>query len=182
MSIHKSPIFEHQKLAWPHCREIHFSLRSVQRQGGTLTHMESPFALPIHIDYRPPASLLILLTIIHAGALVCLLSVSLSLGSKVLLTLIMFCSYLIYTRRYIRARRKPVELMLRPDNEWRLVDRSRGDPHWSRMTLIPGAFVHPRLVVLNLRGPPGKYAFLLTPENVEGNCLRRLRVRLRYPG
>lgn len=33
MSIHKSPIFEHQKLAWPHCREIHFSLRSVQRQG-----------------------------------------------------------------------------------------------------------------------------------------------------
>ena len=123
-----------------------------------------------------------LLTFIHTGALVCLLLPVFPLWSKGVLALIVLCSYLIYTGLYIRARRNPVELILSPDNEWRLVDRSRRDHNWSRMTLIPGAFVHPRLVVLNLKGAPGKFAFLLTPENVESNCLRRLRVRLCYPG
>ena len=144
--------------------------------------MENPFILPIHIDYRPPGSLLILLTVIHAGSLACLLLPAIPLWLKWLLALIALCSYLIYTGIYIRARRNPVELILRPDNEWRLLDRSRRDHHWIRMKLMPGALVHPRLVVLNLRGAPGKYAFLLTSENVDGDCLRRLRVRLCHPG
>jgi len=143
--------------------------------------MDSPFTLPIRIYYRPPGSLFVFLSLIHVASLLYLLSLALPPWSRVLLALIILCSYTVYTRDFIRARHKRVELILQPDNEWRIVDLNRSDLDSCKMTLIPGAFVHPLLVVLKLRGPLGHYTFLLTCENMDADSLRRLRVRLLYP-
>lgn len=143
--------------------------------------MDSPFTLPIRIYYRPPGSLIVFLSLIHVVTLLYLLSLALPLWSRVMLALIILCSYIVYLRNFIRACRKRVELILQPDNEWRIVDLNRSEPDSSKMTLIPGAFVHPLLVVLKLKGPPGHYTFLLTAENMNADSLRRLRVRLLYP-
>ena len=143
--------------------------------------MESPFTMPIRIYYRPPGSLMLFLSIVHAISILCLLPLALPDWVKCLLALIILYSYHGYTLDYLRARGKRLELILQPDNEWRLVDLSRPDQQRVRVTLIPGAFVHPRLVVLNMQGPAGRFALLLTPQNVDADTFRRLRVRLRYP-
>lgn len=143
--------------------------------------MESPFILPIRIYYRPPGTLLLFLSIVHIISILCLLPLAIPVWTKGLLVLIILCSYFGYTRDFLHARRNRVELILQPDNEWRVVDISRKDQYWDRVKLIPGAFVHPRLVVLNLKGRAGRYCFLLTHGNVDADTLRRLRVRLRYP-
>lgn len=184
MSIHGSTnrniILE--TLAQRHLDGIHCRLSAGEHQGRNNTRMESPFTLPIRIYYRPPDSLLIFLSVIHIGAVVCLMSLSAPLWSRVLLVLIVLCSYFIYTFEFLRARRRCMELILLPDNEWRVVDSTGDNRRWCQMALSTGAFVHPGLVVLKLRGPMGKYSFLLTGENVDIDTLRRLRVRLRYPG
>lgn len=142
--------------------------------------MENPFTMPIRIKYRPPGNLIIFLSIIHIGALTCLMSLSIPMWLRVLLALIISGSYAIYTYKFLRARHDRVELILSPDNEWRVVDLASDGHDWCRMNLSPGAFVHPRLVVLRLSGDLGKYTFLLSPKNVDRDSLRRLRVRLRY--
>lgn len=143
--------------------------------------MESPFILPIRIYYRPPGSLYVFLSFIHFISMLYLFFTALPLWSRELLALIIICSYVGYLRNYVRRRRRRVELILQPDNEWRLVDLNRSDHDSCKMTLIHGAFVHPLLVIVKLRGPSGYYTFLLTRENTDADSLRRLRVRLLYP-
>jgi len=153
----------------------------VSHREENIFEMESPFILPIRIYYRPPGSLFVFLSLIHVVSLFYLLLPEFPPWSRELSALTIFCSYICYVRDFIHTRRKRVELILRPDNEWRLVDFNRRDDDSCKMTLIPGAFVHPLLVVLKLRSPFGHYTFLLTRENMDADTLRRLRVRLLYP-
>jgi hypothetical protein len=45
---------------------------------------------------------------------------------------------------------------------------------------MPVAFVHPLLTVLSFQGAEGRYTVILTPDVVEVDMFRRLRVRLRF--
>ncbi len=71
----------------------------------------------------------------------------------------------------------PVELILNDMEEWLLI---LAEGQTVEVVLRSGAFVHPLLVVL-----PFKYGLrfpvvILTPDVVDQDLLRRLRVRLRF--
>ena len=146
-----------------------------------MTNRESAFTLPIRILYQPPKSLFIYLTIVHLISIVCLFPPAIPLWSKCLLTSIIFCSYFVYIRNFLNARRNPVEVILQPDGEWRLLVPDRVEQSVFRVNLLPGAFVHPALVVLILKGETQRFSFIFTTENVDVATLRHLRVRLRHP-
>ena len=69
-----------------------------------------------------------------------------------------------------------MRLILNSSDEWTLVDE-RGD---RPIKLLPGAFVHPRLLVLRFSDDDRKYSIILTPTMLDRDILRRLRVRLRF--
>ena len=146
-----------------------------------MAYRESAFALPIRIKYQPPQGLFVYLTVIHSVSLLCLYPPAVPYWSKCVLAVLILFSYGVYLRKYHYARGHPVEVILLPDGGWRLVIPVRQEPQIYNMDLLPGAFVHPVLVILTLRGDPGRFSFIFTMGNVEGATLRRLRVRLRYP-
>ena len=77
---------------------------------------------------------------------------------------------------YNRYRTDPIRLILNTSDEWKLVDE-RGD---RSIKLLPGAFVHPRLLVLSFRDNGRNCSFILTPSTLDEDMLRRLRVRLLF--
>lgn len=147
-----------------------------------MTGMDSPFSRPIRIHYRPPRGLMIFLSLIHAGALAIIIPLHGPAWLRVFLALIIMGSYIIYCLWLMHARRGRLELIMKTDNQWQLLDHNSQHPSLCEIKLVPGAFVHPWLVALKFRGPERAYTFLLTRENVAGDSLRRLRVRLLHPG
>lgn len=146
-----------------------------------MTNRESAFTLPIRIRYQPPKSLFIYLTIVHLMSIVCLFPPAVPLWSKCLLAVIILCSYCVYIWNFLNACRNRVEVILQPNGEWRLLVPGREEQSVFRVNLLRGAFVHPALVVLTLRGKTERFSFIFTTGNVDVATLRRLRVRLRHP-
>lgn len=141
--------------------------------------MEGAFKLPIHIHYHPPGWLFIVLTICHTGAIICVFTIPVLIWVKLMFFITIISSYLCYGKRYIKSRNLdiPVQLILTIDDEWKLIDE-KGDRY---VELLPGAYVHPGLVVLRFKDDNNKvYPFILTPVSVNRDILRRLRVRLRF--
>lgn len=140
--------------------------------------MDSPFELPIHIAYRPPGWLAIVLSISHCGAIICIFAVPVPPWSKIALLAVICVSllwslYRVLHRRYVAP---PIMLILNTTNEWRLADRRDARP----ITLLPGAFVHPGLLVLRFKDGRRICPVILTPGMLKREVFRRLRVRLRY--
>ena len=140
--------------------------------------MDSAFKLPVHITYRQPSWLPIALMISHIGAIICIFTVPVPSWLTVVLSTMVLAGLLWSLSVYLRYRYllPPRRLILNAGDEWKLVDE-RGARN---ITLLPGAFVHPRLLVLRFTDNSRGYSFILTPTTVEGNTLRRLRVRLRF--
>lgn len=140
--------------------------------------MDGAFELPIHISYRPPAWLLIFLSISHLGAIICIFAVPVPSWLGVLIATAIVGSLLWSLSRhfYYRYRSVPVRLILNASDDWSLADE-RGD---RAIRLLPGAFVHPCLLVLRFRDNGRSRSFILTPSTLDEDMLRRLRVRLLY--
>ena len=140
--------------------------------------MERAFELPIHITYRPPLWLLPALVISHVGAIICIFSLSVPPWMQAGMTTIVIAGLLWSLPRYVynRYRTDPIRLILNTSDEWKLVDE-RGD---RSIKLLPGAFVHPRLLVLSFRDNGRNCSFILTPSTLDEDMLRRLRVRLLF--
>ncbi len=143
-----------------------------------MKHKDNAFSLPIRIAYRPPKALFKFMILLHAGALLCLIPVAFPLWLKALLTLLLIS----YFFRFHYTYRKQIEaqkfcvLQLSRKNKWTILNNTSAV---QKLELEPGAFVHSTLLVLNFACEDGKkLSFILTPENVEANSLRRLRVRL----
>ena len=145
-----------------------------------MTRRDSGFKLPIRVLYQPPGCLFVYSTVLHSVSLLCLYPADVPLWSKYMLAVVIFSSYGAYIWKYHKARRNPVEVILQSDGDWRLVVPERGERQEFRMNLLPGAFIHPILVVITLKGETGRFSFIFTPGNVNAAVLRRLRVRLRH--
>ena len=142
-----------------------------------MTHRENAFNLPIRIAYRPPVALIQLMTFSHAGALLCLLMVSLAHWQIGMLIMLISINYYSFYRDYHKqSKAQPCpQLCLGRENEWSLI----ADDDALVMQLRNGALVHRLLLVLRFTSENGKsYCFYLNSKNVEANTLRRLRVRL----
>lgn len=141
--------------------------------------MESRFNLPIHLDYYPPAWLFPVLTMGHTGAIICVFAVAVPSWLKLVIVSVISLSFFHYVKDFI-AYRNPenrIRLILNIENEWKIID-CEGD---REVMLLPGAYVHPLLMVLRFRDENKQVkSFILTPGPMDRDSLRRLRVRLRF--
>ncbi len=141
---------------------------------------ESAFELPIHIHYRPSTWVLYGLTFSHIGALICLFPIVIPVGLKFLLGSAIVYSTIRTYRIYLESSTaiKPIQLILNAEDEWLIIS---SDGNSQASTLLAESFVHPYLVVLRFTTENKQYfVFILTPENVDQDILRRLRVRLKF--
>lgn len=69
------------------------------------------------------------------------------------------------------------ELILGSEDDWQ-VKMANGEVH--KATLYDSLFVHPLLTIMLLRHGRRKEYFIFTPDNIEADLFRRLRVRLRF--
>lgn len=143
-----------------------------------MEHKDNAFSLPIRIDYQPPQALMYFMTFSYTGALLCLLPLAWPFWSKGVLISLLMANYIRFFRRFNRDKAVALrpQLFLNKDDEWSML---ANDNNLLAVTLLPGAFVHRLLLVLRFIAEDGKsHAFILSPQNVEHNTLRRLRVRL----
>ena len=142
-----------------------------------LTGMASPLELPVLIHYRPSRRIAVFNALVHLGALFCLLPAEIPAAVTVLAGTAVLVNYAVYLKRFLF----PDNACFRLDryDQWQLL---RDDHEAVDLRLLPGALVHPKIVALCFREPGGRSRYcVLTHDNLDGQTLRRLRVRLRWP-
>jgi len=145
-----------------------------------MNHRDNAFSLPIRIPYQVPKKLRYFIAFTHAGALLCLFPIALPLWLRALCMILVVINYLRLMRSFDAGQsveNRPC-LLLKKNDEWFLLD---ADGDVIALSIRNGAFVHRLLLVLRFVAENGKsYCFILSPDNVDHNTLRRLRVRLRH--
>ena len=98
---------------------------------------------------------------------------------KTLLTIFPVSSlcYLTYKYRFPVTTGRVAELILGSEDDWQ-VKMVNGEVH--QATLGNSLFVHPSLTIMLLRYGRHKEYLIFTPDNIEVDLFRRLRVRLRF--
>ncbi len=143
--------------------------------------MSGNFEQAVRIRLKTSYCLALLVYIAHAGALISLFLVNISLLIKVLIGLFVLYSFMQTRKRYLLREpgRSPVEILLTSENEWRL---KFADGHMEKANLMPGSYVHPWLVIVPL-DVKGKIHYVLIPADGVDDTqdYRRLRVRLIHP-
>ena len=117
--------------------------------------MESPLELPIFIHYRPSRRVCLFNTLAHAGAVFCLFLADIPHGLAGLIGagVVAHCGYCLKGVFF------PEQVCFKLDraDRWQLLRAESGAVD---LTLLPGALVHPRIVVLCFREPGGRRRFL----------------------
>ena len=139
--------------------------------------MESPLELPIFIAYRPSKRVCLFNTLAHAGAVFSLALADIPHGLAGLIGagVLAHCGYCLKGVLF------PENICFKLDrgDRWQLL---RAGSAAVELELLPGALVHPRIVVLCFREQGGRTrSCVLTRDNLDAQTLRRLRVRLRWP-
>lgn len=138
-----------------------------------------PGGQPVEVVLRPSRQLAAWICLVHAAALGALAATRLPDWAVAALAATVLVSSIHHLRRHatLSAAAAVRRLVWTRDGEW-LVTDAEGLASVAR--LLPGAFVTPWLVVLNLRSGHGaRHSVLLTRDNCDAEQLRRLRVRLR---
>jgi len=139
---------------------------------------DSGFNAPIRINYTVPWWLKWYLVFSVSGAVLCLLYADIDWHFRVsILLLTLFC---LNRRDLILLRQPDIEVVLDQRDRWKLIEAGKSaEPVRLVSSCIPVA----GLVTLILKNRMGKrYTLLLTALNTDTTALRRLRVRLNYPG
>ncbi len=138
--------------------------------------MESPLELPILIHYRPSRQVAVFHALVHAGAVCSLFLTQLPLAVSALTGAVILVHYGYCLWRFLFP--QPLSFKLDRHGRWQLL---RAGQDALDLKLLPGALVHPRVVVLCFREPGGRSrTCVLTRDNLDAQTLRRLRVRLRW--
>jgi hypothetical protein len=133
----------------------------------------------LFIRLGPSRQLVIVLGALHAGAIPCAFANDLAPAVQGLLTVLVLLSGVrcIVLHGLRRAARSIVLVIWDRHGHWRLLQR---DGTLLDVRLEYGAYAHPQLLVLPFRDASGRRAcVLMVPDMVDGDCLRRLRTRLR---
>jgi hypothetical protein len=151
-------------------------------QAGALRMNEagSAFESAIRIEYRPSSYVAALLAIAHLGALAAVALAGIPFWCKALAAGLVAASLLRGLRGWLREFRDPAPpvLQLNGRDEWHLLRANGSDP----MSRGTECVVLPWLVVLHLRDSArADRFFILAPDSLPPQVLRRLRVRLRFP-
>ncbi|MGH8578857.1 MAG: protein YgfX [Gammaproteobacteria bacterium] len=149
-----------------------------QRNIGSPTGVGSPFQAPIMLQPHFSPALACAFSLIHLTAFIVVLFQPLALLSKVALAIAVVLSGVLAMRRHLFfLGASIVAITLKPDGTF-LVRLASSEVEKGK--LLPGAFVHPQLTVLVFKlSQKRRRVLLLTPDNVDPEGFRRLRVRLR---
>jgi hypothetical protein len=140
----------------------------------------SAFESPIRFEYRPPLRFILLLAVMHVGAIVAVLLSDIPAWIQTALVALAGASLFGGCGRWLHGARDPAPpvLQLNSRDEWLLLRAGHGE----LMQLGDECVVLPWLVVLHLRNATGaSHFFILGTDNMRSDMLRRLRVRLRFP-
>ena len=146
---------------------------------GSRTGVGSPFQAPIVLQPRFSPALAGAFGLIHLVAFIVVLLQPLgSLAKAALATGVVMSAALTMRRHLLFMGASIVALTLKSDGTFLL---RLADSEVEKGELLPGAFVHPQLTVLVFRllQKKRRRVLLLTPDNVDPEAFRRLRVRLR---
>ena len=139
--------------------------------------MDGAFELPIHLTYRPPRWLAVVLVLSHSATIICILALAVPVWLKLVTVAVVIGSCVGYWLKYIQCHQdQPLQLILNSADEWKLVDEAGA----REVQLLPQSLAHPALLVLRFRDGRRVQVFILTPRTVDRDILRRLRVRLRF--
>ena len=141
--------------------------------------MTNQFALPVLIFIKPSPWLAGGIVAVHLGAALALCTADLHslIKSMVMLMVTASLAQALLARVLQKHPDAPVQLVLTADAEWWLTCVSG---QTLSVQLISGAFVHPLFTVLSFQGEGRRYTVILTPDVVEADMFRRLRVRVRF--
>jgi hypothetical protein len=141
--------------------------------------MRAPFLDNLHMHLGPSRQLTLGLAGLHLGAIPCALASDLPspLQGLVVVCVMLAALRCIALHGSCRAAHAIVLLVWDRQGQWRLLQR---DGQVLDAVLVDGAYTHPALVVLPFRTASGRRrCVLVVSDRVDGECLRRLRVRLR---
>lgn len=139
----------------------------------------NPFLQPIRLNVALPTSFYITLLAIHLPAVMLPWFTALPVMLKAVTSLAVLGSYFYYTfaGTLVTTVNTVEQIVLDSNDDWQLVlvngdilSAGFGERH----------YIHPLLTILELRHNREKYFFLFTPENVEKESFRRLRVRIKH--
>jgi hypothetical protein len=141
--------------------------------------MQNHFELPLFITVRASPWLKVAVYFVHLGAILALTVSNIPLVIQFLIISGLLTS-LVRTHQLYISQKDPhtaVRLVLKQTGEW-LLGLAAGEN--IAVTLRPMAFVHPMLVVMSFQADRQTYRVILTPDTVDPDTFRRLRVRLKF--
>lgn len=141
------------------------------------TDVDAPLERPLFIRYRSSKRVAVVDALAHAGAVCCLVLADIPAWAALPTGIAVLAHYYHSLRQYLT----PARCILKLDqhDHWQLLPDGCAA---LRLTLLPGALVLTRLVVLRFRDAGGRVRqFVLTTDNLDEQTLRRLRARLRWP-
>ena len=144
-----------------------------------MSRNQSPFLLPVFIPLRHSRKIYYCVFAFHLFIMITVCIVQLSIDKWYLMILvgISFSWYVkIFRNNTFPLHAKTV--LLNSNDQWFVINK-QGEK--IQAIILPGSFVHPRLILIRIRSRHRTIPIILLDDNLDIESLRRLRVRLRYP-
>ncbi len=140
---------------------------------------ENPFLATLRLPVKNSSILLMVVIAVHFMCLILPWLTGLALYIKSILTSVVLVSlcYYLYQYRFYDAKKRVIELILGEEDNWQ-VKMNNGAVHQAK--LGHSRFVHPLLTIISLMYENSREYFIFTPEILDADLFRRLRVRLRF--
>lgn len=140
---------------------------------------QNPFLATLRLPIKDSLIVALVLVMAHIFCLFIPWLTDLYLIYKLLLTCcpVFGLVYLYYKYCLGFPKKQTIELILTANDDWQL-KQVNGQVH--RAVLDDSFFVHPLLTIILLRFGNNKEYFIFTPDNLDADMFRRLRVRLRF--
>ena len=141
-----------------------------------MNRMVNPFLATLRLPVKLSPVIVIVGVSVHIISIFIPWYTGLGLGIKAILTFIPIASICFYLYKY-NIKQRTVELILNAEENWQ-VKMDNGVVH--QAVLGDSLFVHPLLTIFSLNYNKHRQYFILTPEIIDAEQFRRLRVRFRF--
>ncbi len=138
---------------------------------------ENPFLATLRLPVKNAPILVFIVILAHIISLFLPWFTGLSLFIKVILDIAVVIGCYFYIYQFFGEKKWIRELILSSEDNWQLKLES-GEVHDA--ILDTSLFVHPWLTIISLVYGNNREYFIFTPENLDADQFRRLRVRLRF--
>jgi membrane-bound toxin of toxin-antitoxin system len=141
---------------------------------------ENPFLVTLRLPVKTSPIVLFVGILVHFVCLFIPWLTGLEPNIKIILTCLTLASFCFYLHKYcvLNVKAGLSELILGSEDNWQ-VKMNDGAVHQAK--LGDHLFVHPWLTIILLYYDTRKDYFIFTPDIIDADLFRRLRVRLRFP-